>query len=168
MFITEPDIFRDNVRKKINIFLNNKKKTINIERSIYNYSINKAIKNKTLQKWNNRLFVIIYLDKLKMILCFIKKKYYLDKLLNDEIQTSKLAFMSYSELYPDKWDKLIEDKKLRLENKYFPIIEASTDIFKCRKCKTNKCTYYQLQTRSADEPMTTFVTCIECGNRWKC
>ena len=32
----------------------------------------------------------------------------------------------------------------------------------------SKCTYYQLQTRSADEPMTTFVTCINCGNRWKC
>ena len=113
MFITEPEIFRENVRKKINVFLNNEKKTINIERSIYNYSIHKAIKNKTLQKWNNNLFVIIYLDKLKMILCFIKKTYYLDKLLNDEIQTSKIAFMSYSDLYPDKWEKLIEDKKLR-------------------------------------------------------
>jgi len=36
--------------------------------------------------------------------------------------------------------------------------EASTDAFKCGKCKQRKCTYYQLQTRSADEPMTTFVT----------
>ena len=45
--------------------------------------------------------------------------------------------------------------------------EASTDAFKCGKCKQRKCTYYQLQTRSADEPMTTFVTCVECGNRWK-
>ena len=25
----------------------------------------------------------------------------------------------------------------------------------------------QVQTRSADEPMTTFVFCNECGNRWK-
>ena len=45
--------------------------------------------------------------------------------------------------------------------------QASTDAFKCGKCKQRKCTYYQLQTRSADEPMTTFVTCVECGNRWK-
>lgn len=45
--------------------------------------------------------------------------------------------------------------------------EASTDAFKCGKCKQRKCTYYQLQTRSADEPMTTFVTCVNCGNRWK-
>ena len=42
-----------------------------------------------------------------------------------------------------------------------------TDQFQCGKCKQRKCTYYQMQTRSADEPMTTFVTCIVCNNRWK-
>ena len=42
-----------------------------------------------------------------------------------------------------------------------------TDMFRCGKCKQRKCTYYQMQTRSADEPMTTFVTCIVCNNRWK-
>ncbi|KAG0237847.1 RNA polymerase II elongation factor [Actinomortierella wolfii] len=45
--------------------------------------------------------------------------------------------------------------------------EAETDMFKCGKCKSRKCTYFQMQTRSADEPMTTFVTCRNCGNRWK-
>jgi len=45
--------------------------------------------------------------------------------------------------------------------------EATTNMFKCNKCKQRECTYYQLQTRSADEPMTTFVTCTYCGNRWK-
>ena len=46
-------------------------------------------------------------------------------------------------------------------------LEHPTDMFKCGKCKMRKTTYYQLQTRSADEPMTTFVKCLECGNRWK-
>ncbi|KAJ2800635.1 transcription elongation factor TFIIS [Coemansia guatemalensis] len=45
--------------------------------------------------------------------------------------------------------------------------EAATDQFKCGRCKQRKCTYYQMQTRSADEPMTTFVTCTVCDNRWK-
>lgn len=44
---------------------------------------------------------------------------------------------------------------------------TSTDLFKCGKCGKNNCTYNQVQTRSADEPMTTFVLCNECGNRWK-
>ena len=45
--------------------------------------------------------------------------------------------------------------------------KATTDQFKCGRCGKRKTTYYQLQTRSADEPMTTFVTCVECNNHWK-
>lgn len=45
--------------------------------------------------------------------------------------------------------------------------KATTDQFKCGRCQKRKCTYYQLQTRSADEPMTTFVTCVNCDNHWK-
>ncbi|KAK4515061.1 uncharacterized protein ATC70_002671 [Mucor velutinosus] len=39
---------------------------------------------------------------------------------------------------------------------------AETDMFRCGKCRGRKCTYFQMQTRSADEPMTTFVTCVNC------
>jgi len=45
--------------------------------------------------------------------------------------------------------------------------QAETDAFQCSKCKQRKCRYRQAQTRSADEPMTTFVTCVNCNNRWK-
>ena len=46
--------------------------------------------------------------------------------------------------------------------------EDYNGLFKCRKCKSTKTTYYQMQTRSADEPMTTYVTCKNCGLKWKC
>jgi transcription elongation factor S-II len=47
-------------------------------------------------------------------------------------------------------------------------VEADyTGILTCRKCKSNKTEYYQMQTRSADEPMTTYANCKACGNRWK-
>lgn len=45
--------------------------------------------------------------------------------------------------------------------------KASTNEFTCSRCKKKETTYYQLQTRSADEPMTTFVTCVNCNKRWK-
>jgi len=48
-----------------------------------------------------------------------------------------------------------------------PEQEAETDAFQCGRCKQRKTRYRQAQTRSADEPMTTFVTCTNCGNRWK-
>ena len=41
-------------------------------------------------------------------------------------------------------------------------------FFTCARCKSKKTSYYQLQTRSADEPMTTFVTCHNCDKHWKC
>ncbi|XP_046632896.1 transcription elongation factor S-II-like isoform X2 [Daphnia pulicaria] len=44
---------------------------------------------------------------------------------------------------------------------------TQTDLLKCGKCGKRNCTYNQIQTRSADEPMTTFVLCNTCGNRWK-
>ncbi|KAI4370485.1 hypothetical protein MLD38_018836 [Melastoma candidum] len=45
--------------------------------------------------------------------------------------------------------------------------KATTDQFKCGRCGQRQCTYYQMQTRSADEPMTTYVTCVNCNNHWK-
>lgn len=44
---------------------------------------------------------------------------------------------------------------------------ATTNMFKCGKCKGRNTTYYQMQTRSADEPLTTFVQCTDCSNRWR-
>lgn len=44
---------------------------------------------------------------------------------------------------------------------------AKASLLTCNKCKKNNVTYTQMQTRSADEPMTTFAFCQECGHRWK-
>lgn len=49
----------------------------------------------------------------------------------------------------------------------FRNIKRSAGQFQCSKCKSHDTSYVQMQTRSADEPMTTFVHCQNCGNRWK-
>jgi len=60
------------------------------------------------------------------------------------------------------------DEKESMANAQLAHVEGTkTDLLKCSKCGKRNCTYNQLQTRSADEPMTTFVLCNECGNRWK-
>ena len=92
----------------------------------------------------------------------------LQKLQNKEIKAHRLSYMTHQEMNPESWRQLIEEKEIRDKHKYDPVLQASTDEFTCRRCKSSQCTFYQLQTRSADEPMTTFVSCINCGNKWKC
>lgn len=89
------------------------------------------------------------------------------RLLSRKIKAQDIGKLMHQYMAPAKWQKLIEEKKIRDENKYTPKLEASMNNFTCRKCKSNKCSYYQMQTRSADEPMTTFVTCLDCGSRSK-
>lgn len=56
---------------------------------------------------------------------------------------------------------------IRVAEYFGLILGTTTDLLKCGKCKKRNCTYNQIQTRSADEPMTTFVLCNACGHRWK-
>lgn len=73
-----------------------------------------------------------------------------------------------SEYLPSKWKKITDEFKKKLNDEINPDLGNVTTMWTCSKCGHNKTSYYQLQTRSADEPMTTFVTCITCGNKWKC
>jgi len=75
--------------------------------------------------------------------------------------------MSHQEMLPERWDEMIRVKSIRDKGKFEINLEATTDTFTCRKCKSKKCSYYQMQTKSADEPMTCYISCLECGARWK-
>ena len=140
----------------------------NIERGIFNYAIQISNERKVVKKWENKYFVEIYLDKLKTIYMNMANKKIKRMFLSTNYKPHELVFMTHQELCPEKWEELIETKKKRDENIFCPKISAAVDGFTCHKCKSQKCTYYQMQTRSADEPMTTFVSCLECGNRWRC
>ena len=37
-----------------------------------------------------------------------------------------------------------------------------SELYECPNCGARKCTFYEQQTRGADEPMTVFVDCLEC------
>ena len=165
--IENSELFRSNIRAKINEKLNNEKHSINLEKGIFNYALKEADQRKIVKKWDNKHFVQIYLDRLRSIYINLKNPEILEQIKSETIQAHTVAFMTHQEMRPDKWKELIEEKIIKDKNKFEINVEASTDTFTCRKCRSKKCTYYQMQTRSADEPMTIFVTCIDCGNRWK-
>ena len=165
--IENPEQFRLNIRGKLNEIIENEKHSTNLEKGIFNYALKEASSRKVVKKWDNQYFVQIYIDRLRSIYLNLKNPEILEQIQTEAIQAHTVAFMTHQEMRPDKWKELIEEKAKRDANKFEQNIEASTDTFTCRKCKGNKCTYYQMQTRSADEPMTVYISCINCGNRWK-
>lgn len=174
MNIQNPNVFRENIRKRFNKIVKKKSISLNLEKGIYNYAIKMAKQKNIVRKWENKTFAMIYLDKCKSIYLnldaksSIKNKQLLKRLKKGDFKPHELAFMTHHEMYPEKWKYLIEEKIKRDQNEGKVDLSAATDEFFCFKCKKRKCSYYQMQTRSADEPMTTFVTCLLCGNNWRC
>jgi transcription elongation factor S-II len=83
------------------------------------------------------------------------------------ISARDLGSMTPQKLWPEKWRELEETRIMKQIATLERSATASTDLFKCPKCGKRECTYREVQTRSADEPMTAFVLCLVCGNRWK-
>lgn len=85
------------------------------------------------------------------------------------ITPAQLAKMTAEEMASDEM-KTLRNRLIKesIDDAQLATVQGTrTDLLKCGKCKKRNCTYNQIQTRSADEPMTTFVMCNECGNRWK-
>lgn len=85
------------------------------------------------------------------------------------VPASRLAVMTAEEMASDEM-KQLRNKFIKesIDDAQLATVQGTkTDLLKCGKCKKRNCTYNQIQTRSADEPMTTFVLCNECGHRWK-
>jgi len=129
-----------------------------IENSIHKFSIDYASVNETPY-----LLDQIYDTKGDEILKLMKdpeSDYFITAIKNKKIDLGQIAFLKPDELNPEKYNKIIKKKALE---EYKKSNQATSNVFECRKCKNKKCQVTQRQTRAADEPATTFVTCMECG-----
>lgn len=165
--ISNPETFRKNICEKIKVILEDNDLTINLEKGVFNYAIQEATYKKIIKKWENPLFVQLYIDRLRTIYINLKNENILNQLKSKEITPQIVAFMTHQEMNSNRWEKLIEKKKILDTNRYTSNIEASTNLFTCKKCKSKRCTYYTMQTRSCDEPETIFITCLDCGKNFK-
>jgi DNA-directed RNA polymerase subunit M len=71
-----------------------------------------------------------------------------EELLKKKIEKKKLMYITQ-----------VREEGEKIEN---PITSVE-----CPECKHTKAEYFQLQTRSADEPATTFYCCLQCGHKWR-
>jgi DNA-directed RNA polymerase subunit M/transcription elongation factor TFIIS len=144
-----------------------------LEKTIYENTFNISQKNYIPRTWKSLQFCELYKQNVRMVISNIhpespvKNPRLLNRVRDDEFKLYEIANMSSYEMYPEKWFEL-KDKLIQREQK---ILEGNksraTDQFKCRRCNKRECTYYELQTRSADEPMTIFITCLNCGKEWR-
>ena len=172
-FSNEVDPKRIQVVLKLNDIIEDTKISQKIERDIYN-SIIKLAKQKNISRnWSNPIFINLYLSKIRSIYSNLDKESYigndtfLDRILNKEIDVNTIAELTIYDIFPENWKYILEQKSKRDKLKYELKPEAMTDAFKCRKCGSRSTSYYEVQTRSADEPMTQFITCLNCNTRWK-
>ena len=142
----------------------------NIEKSIFNHSVKKSLIMNDPPSWDSLTFRSRYKLRFLSILYNLKNSDTFRESIT--VQNSKTtANLSNAGMQPDglhaeaiKVRKAYHERRLKITMQE----EDFTGLFKCNGCKSSKTTYYQMQTRSADEPMTTFVTCLNCDKRWKC
>lgn len=166
--LSDPTAFRNNIRNKLNAIIGDENTAINLEKGVFNFAIKEASSRKIVKKWENKQFVQLYMDRMRSIYINLKNEMLLDQLKTKEILPQTFAFMTHQEFCPEHWKEYIDRKQKRDMSKYTNNVEASTDMFVCKKCKSRRCTYYELQTRSADEPSSIFVSCLDCGKQWRC
>lgn len=148
----------NNIRTKSKYYISNYvsvKHSINIEISIYNSSIRFAKENNFVNSWEDPQFVHTYLQKTTNILSFLKNEEFLQSLIDNKVNCKNIGYLEPNDIF-ESW-----------KPRHFKDENVEEGIFQCKKCKSRKTEYYSLQTRSADEPMTNYITCLDCKNRWR-
>lgn len=152
---------------QLNTYIKNLHISKYIEAGVYEYVIIYIDNNQI----NINLIRSVYVDKLENIISNFDpsaqsyNKVLVKQLQNPSYDWQNLAFLEPYELNPVNWEFLIKKNELR---EYKKNNVAASDLYECYKCNNKRCRVIQLQTRSADEPMTTFVTCLVCYNEFKC
>ena len=144
-----------------------------MEKCIFNWAVRQTKCAGDQPSWENKNFKNIYKTR------FLDINYNLlsttsglaDRLRNGQVTVQSVITMKLAELNPFG-PMAITAQRMNIESLRREAINTEdpdyVGMFKCGKCKSNRTTYYQMQTRSADEPMTSFVTCMNCDNHWKC
>lgn len=144
-----------------------------IEIGIFNWAITFANDHKIVKNYSNKQFISIYKDKARSVLANLNPSSYIQnnrlvtRLEEKEFLPHELPFMKPESVFPELWRDYVDRKLKREEHVYEEKPVAMTNQFKCGKCKKRECVFQEIQLRSCDEPMTTFITCINCGHRWK-
>ena len=98
---------------------------------------------------------------------YVANPHLIQRWRDGEFTLDQIGSWTPYDLNPAHW-KDLKDQQFRREKRILEgNLAMATDRFRCSQCKKKMCSYYELQTRSADEPMTIFISCLNCGKHWK-
>jgi hypothetical protein len=144
-----------------------------LERGIYNATLEDAKKHMVPLTWDHDTFKWLYKMIAKRTLTnfqpnsYVGNKSLIERWKDGEFSLDSIGKWTPYELNPANW-KDLKDQQFRRDKRILEgNLAMATDRFRCSQCKKKLCSYYELQTRSADEPMTIFVSCLNCGKNWK-
>lgn len=146
-------------------------KVVNAEISINNWVRDNTPNASSQASWENPEFRRRYKQRVMSILFNLKKNPDMVRLIKErKVKAQELGTMSADKLWPEgPYAKaVIRHMELDLARQMVKLKddEEYEGLLTCPKCKSKKTTYYQMQTRSADEPATNFCSCA-CGHRWR-
>lgn len=149
--------------------------SLDLEKALLYRSIRECSESGVIVEWSSPIFCNHYRGRCIHVYENLKgKDGYVEnptdwkqKLINGEVTATQIAEMAPMDLHIGRWKAQVESQIEKDKHMYSNTGGASIYLY-CSVCKKkSRCDYYQMQTRSADEPMTTFVTCLECDKRWK-
>ena len=177
------EILRTHVRASFASIVPDRPYARNIEKSIWEWAIAETKKTKQAVSFENRGLRARYKNKAihllaelkrdpKWVTCDLKvgpdghvslglgfQPQLQHRIFAKELKSSELVDTPAEILWPDgPWSKaqFVNRKNDMMMEERRKQDEGYEGLLKCGKCKSLKTTYYQLQTRSADEPMVRF------------
>jgi DNA-directed RNA polymerase subunit M/transcription elongation factor TFIIS len=145
--------------------------TLRLERSCYNAAIEScsASSEAVIRNWESDAFISVYSARCGTVNCNLDPdssvvrrhgRYAIDRLATGVWSPDDIGKMTSAELCPDAAVREREEITIRSQQQ---VVEKTSQLYRCPKCRARNCTYREVQTRGLDEPATIFCTCKECG-----
>lgn len=168
--------YRAAVVSKFNAILNNQALASKLEKVTFNWTIDECTRRHVDLSWQSWEFRKVYNVKVRSLIFNLsneKNSTFRNNVISKKFSVREVPGMSIHDIYPELWEPIFEKQKqkmlrnMMMEKKAKDDLVNSEGMFKCIKCSSRATSYYSIQTRSADEPMTNYITCHSCSYNWK-
>lgn len=143
-----------------------------LERALWNWTLTTCDRDNIPLYWENPKLRYRYTTRalgLEFNLCNPQNEALAESARSNPRFLAGLPGMTPQEMWPEHWEDVYQRVAMRQLRREVGL-DASTapdGAYTCNRCKSSKTVYTSMQIRSADEPMTTFVKCLNCGKSWK-